>query len=237
MTLPTTLPTMTFQTTHLPRTVAPAIATVLALLLFPAGPAYAGSSSEAVAKSERALSAAGVSTLSVEAQVGEFTFKGETRSDVQVRLTVRCERPVKAACRDAARRITLGSSTRGETLAVKVEGWPKRRDDGLHLELDVSLPRDLALEADLGVGEVEVSGIDGGLSIDLGVGEVSVEAAESTVRRVSLEVGVGEASLRVGGRVVEGKGFLGSDLEWKQGTGRAAVRIDCGVGEVDVRLE
>lgn len=228
---------MTRSKTHLTQALPTTLATGLlaALLLVPAT-ALAGSS-EAVAKSERALSAAGVSTLSVEAQVGEFTFTGEARSDVQVRLTVRCERPVKPVCRDAARRITLGSATRDETLAVKIEGWPKTRDDGLHLELDVAMPRDLGLEADLGVGEVEVSGIDGGLSLDLGVGEVSVKAAESSVRRVSLEVGVGEASLRVGGRVVEGKGFLGSDLDWKQGVGRAALRVDCGVGEVDVRLE
>lgn len=212
-------------------------AAALLALLLPAAPALAGGSSEAVARSERTLSAAGVSTLSVDAPVGEFTFTGEARSDVEVRLTVRCERPVKAACRDAARRVAIGSATRGETLQVEVANWPRKRDDGLHVDLVVALPRDLALTADLGVGEVEVSGIDGGVAIDLGVGEVSVRAAESAVRTVSVEVGVGEATLRAGGRVVEGHGFLGSDLDWKQGTGRAALKVDCGVGEVDVRLE
>ena len=224
-----TIPTQTL------RSAAPAAAFLLSLLA--AAPALAGSSSEAVASSARTLSAAGVSILSVDAPVGELTFTGEARSDVEVRLTVRCARPVKAACRDAARRIAIGSATRDETLSVEIDGWPKKRDDGLHLELEVELPRDLALTADLGVGEVAVSGVDGDLALDLGVGEVSVRAAESAVRRVSVEVGVGEASLRVGGRLVEGKGFLGSDLDWRQGTGGASLKVDCGVGEVDVRLE
>ena len=222
--------------TRASRPAGPAAAALLALLL-PAAPALAGSSSEAVARSARTLSAAGISTLSVDAPVGEFTFTGEARSDVEVRLTVRCERPVKIPCRDAARRIAIASATRDETLVVEIDQWPKKRNDGLHLELDVALPRDLALTADLGVGEVEVSGVDGGLTLDLGVGEVTVHAAESAVRRVSLEVGVGEASLRVGNRLVEGKGFLGKDLDWSLGTGRSAVKVDCGVGEVSVRLE
>jgi hypothetical protein len=75
------------------------------------------------------------------------------------------------------------------------------------------------------------------VSLDLGVGEAHIRGRQESVRRVSLEVGVGEAMLHLGERRIEGKGFIGRELDWRHGRGAAAVVVDCGVGEVDVKLD
>jgi hypothetical protein len=89
----------------------------------------------------------------------------------------------------------------------------------------------------MGVGEFEARGLTADLELDLGVGEVRIHGRERSVKRVALEVGVGEALLRLGDRRIEGKGFIGRELDWNHGTGAAALKVDCGVGEVDVRLD
>ena len=65
----------------------------------------------------------------------------------------------------------------------------------------------------------------------------SIRGRQEHVRRVDLEVGVGEALLHLGDREIEGKGFIGRELKWAAGIGNAAVEVECGVGEVDVRLD
>jgi hypothetical protein len=90
----------------------------------------------------------------------------------------------------------------------------------------------------MGVGELEVAGVDDDLSIDLGVGEVDVSVPEARFRSVDLDAGIGEASLRLPeGRYQGRRSFLiGSELDWHEGRGQAALVVDLGVGEVEVRL-
>lgn len=46
-----------------------------------------------------------------------------------------------------------------------------------------------------------------------------------------------DANLLAGGHSIEGSGFVGKELDWTKGSGKAEVEIDCGVGEARVRLE
>lgn len=200
-------------------------------------PAAAGSS-ETLRNLNLSLDAEALETLSVEVPVGEFHVSGSDASDVRVEVAVRCNRPVKSRCEAAAGELALSSNNRGGRLVVEIENWPKNHDNsGLNLEVRVEMPKGLNLDAELGVGEFEAVGLVGDLSLDLGVGEANIRGRQEHVRRVDLEVGVGEAVLRLGDREIEGKGFIGRELEWAGGTGRAAVEVDCGVGEVDVRLD
>ena len=145
---------------------------------------------------------------------------------------------MKERCRELARKVELTSGNSGSTLQVELDGWPKNlNNSGLSAHVDVRMPRQVALRADLGVGEFEAVGLISDLSLDIGVGEANIRAREADVRRVNLEVGVGEAILRVRDRDIEGSGFIGRDLSWSDGPGKAALTVDCGVGEVDVRLD
>ena len=50
-------------------------------------------------------------------------------------------------------------------------------------------------------------------------------------------VGIGEASLLVAGRAIEGSGWLGHTVRWREGTGPSRVAVNLGVGELAVRLD
>jgi hypothetical protein len=51
-----------------------------------------------------------------------------------------------------------------------------------------------------------------------------------------MDTGVGEVTLEVGGRTVEGSGFVGGHLSWRHGPGDGHIEIDTGVGEIRVVL-
>jgi hypothetical protein len=183
------------------------------------------------------LSASGVDTLSLEVPVGETYVEGTDGDQVSLVVEVRCETPVKARCEQAARALELSSRNRDGRLRVEVDGWPKSKSSGLSLDVRVDMPRGLKLDAEQGVGEFETLGLVSDVSLDLGVGEARIRGRQENVRSVNLEVGVGEAMLHLGDRDIEGKGFIGRELDWRHGRGAAAVDVDCGVGEVDVQLD
>jgi hypothetical protein len=209
---------------------------VLLVLAALALPAVARGGEDTVRELTRNLSATGAERVSVEAPVGEFRIEGAATSTISAAIDVRCRRPVEAGCRRKAEAIELVTGHRGELATVAVRGWPKHGNDGLSLRLRVTMPRDVAVEGEFGVGELVVVGLEAGARLELGVGEIDVEVPADSVRRASLEVGVGEASLVVGGRRIEGKGFIGRQIDWANGRGRHLVDAECGVGEIEVRL-
>jgi hypothetical protein len=129
------------------------------------------------------------------------------------------------------------ATSSGDRLKVELKGWPKSGNRGLEVNVQVKVPLDLALGVDLGVGELRIEGLEADLSADLGVGEVTVIMPAAAVGEVSVDTGVGEATLHADGRHWEGKGFVGKELNWSKGRGKAAITVDCGVGEADIRLE
>lgn len=205
--------------------------------LLAAGPAWA-EHPETLRTLKVNLAADDATSLRIDVPVGEVEVEGTDDAQVVAHVDLNCSRPVKERCRQMARRIQINSGNSNGDLSVELDGWPKNlNNSGLSADVMVAMPRHLALTADLGVGEFEATGLVADLTLDIGVGEASIRALEKSVGRVDLEVGVGDASLRVGERRIEGSGFVGRDLSWGDGPGKAALRVDCGVGEIDVRLE
>lgn len=184
------------------------------------------------------LTSGDAESLRLDVPVGEVQVEGTDGNQVVVRVALNCNRPVKERCREMARKVELSSGNSGSTLQVELDGWPKNlNNSGLSAAVEIQMPRQLGLRAELGVGEFRSVGLISDLSLDIGVGEANIRAREADVRRVNLEVGVGEAILRTRDRDIEGSGFIGRDLAWSDGPGKANLKVDCGVGEVDVRLD
>jgi hypothetical protein len=186
---------------------------------------------------DRQLSAADVSSIHLDFPVGEVRVDAAAGRQVQVQVKLECDTIRKSRCTEAAKGIELTSSTTNDRLHVGLKGWPKGGNRGLEAEFIVTVPRDLPLVADLGVGEMKITGLESDVSADLGVGEVTVTLPESAVGEVHVDTGVGEANLFAQGRHWESSGFIARELSWKKGRGKAAVNVDCGVGEAQVRLE
>lgn len=173
----------------------------------------------------------------VDFPVGELKVEGWDGSKVDVDVKIECDRPT-AKCQEAARKLRLVYDNSGERLKVEIRDWPRfATPKGLQVHARVRVPRDLAVTADLGVGELTVQGIQGDVSADLGVGEVNVTLPREAIGSVSLDTGVGEANLVVAGKRYQSAGLVAKEIRWNKGTGRSGLTVDCGVGEIDVRLE
>lgn len=118
----------------------------------------------------------------------------------------------------------------------------------------VRMPDYLAIELDMGVGDLEIRGFSGGVRVDsgvgdaliqvtrgdvildMGVGDVTIQAPEVEYGSVEVASGVGDARLRVAGEKVASEGFVGHSSEWR-GSGPSRISADIGVGEVKVELD
>jgi hypothetical protein len=204
----------------------------LAAILLGALPAAAD---EVVRTMSQAFQVKTADEIHLEFPVGEMVVQAWDESQVKVEARFECDSK-SGRCAEAAKALRFVASTQGQKLHVELQGWPKSGTRGLEAHVQVKVPRGLPLIAELGVGELSISGIEGNLNAEVGVGEVRIAMAESAVGSVHLDAGIGEANLSAGGKRYQSSGFISKELNWTRGSGQADVQVDCGVGEINVEL-
>lgn len=191
---------------------------------------------EVVRTLEHQVSAADASRIHLDFPVGDLRVEVGSGREVEVHVELECDSPRKTRCVEAAKKVEIAVSS-GNKLTIELKGWPKSGDRGMEGNFRVTVPRDLPLNAELGVGAMTIKGLEADLNANLGVGDIMVVMPESAVAEVHVDTGVGDANLLAGGRSIDGSGFVGKELDWTKGSGKAEVEIDCGVGEARIRLE
>lgn len=209
----------------------------LLLLLLPAA-ARAGDDKDkkTVRTLDNRFSCPRAEVVELDFPVGQVIVVAHDARELLVRVDLACEAAKSRSCQEAAREVRLVGRCDDERLRVELDDWPRVGARGLQAMAKAHVPRGVALRCDLGVGELKVSGMEGDVAIDLGVGEVHVSMPEDAVRSVELDVGVGEADLSTPRGRQAGKGWVAKELHWRKGKGESTVRVDCGVGEINVAL-
>ena len=219
-------------------------ATWLAALLALAGLASPALAERKVVVGEdsKAFPLEGARRLELDVPVGEIHVRAGGGDRIEARLELRCS-SFSRRCRERAAQLRLAPVHRGDEVSLRLrpEGGDDegvRRSHHPEIDLRLTVPASLALFVDMGVGELDVDGIEGDVTVDLGVGEARLDLPESAVKSVALDVGVGEAHLSPRSQEVHREGFLflGNEVDWREGTGRSRVVVDVGVGEAHVRL-
>ncbi|MFM7230672.1 MAG: hypothetical protein ACKO3S_01655 [bacterium] len=175
----------------------------------------------------------------LEFPVGDLRVVPSDGDRVELRLQVRCSRGSVNECNEFANRLVLESRERNGVLRLHLDKFPKWRNNGFSLRGELRVPRQLALSLEMGVGDLDVAGIESDLDVDLGVGEATVSLPRRTASQVHVKSGVGEAAIVGGATGVQRSGVVGSSAKWvaSEGNGRANVKLAVGVGEATVRLE
>lgn len=168
-------------------------------------------------------------SLELEISVGELDIEIYDGDEIQLEIDI-----------EAQRRWFLFRNRNVDHVELQV------RDDGsnLYLGIDernieqhwrVKLPAKLALEIDMGVGDIHIRDFANNLEMDVGVGSVRVELADIDYELIHLSVGVGEASIRGFANGTDNeRNFISAD-SYYHGEGDLRMNIEVGVGEVDVR--
>jgi hypothetical protein len=177
----------------------------------------------------------GVHLVDLDFSVGQVNVDASDGSDVELDVELQC-RESSSGCRETAQKIRLVFSTDNGRLHIETKDWPKIRNHGLEAKIRVRMPRGLPLTADLGVGQMEIAGLEKDVKANLGVGQLTINLPATAVASVRVDTGVGESSLYAGGRHYDSGGLITRTLHWTEGTGSAKISADCGVGEIDVRL-
>jgi hypothetical protein len=207
------------------------ILTIAALLW-----ALPAAADETVRNFSKQIPTDGIDKVDLDFSVGEVVVEAWSNDDLQLDVRLDCHHG-RGSCREAAQKVRLVYSTDGGKLHIEMKNWPKLSGHGLEAHINVRMPRQLPLDAGLGVGEMHLAGFTGDVKANVGVGELSLRLPASAVASVRADTGVGESSLIAGGRHYESSGLFTKELRWTQGTGAAKVWADCGVGEINVRLE
>ncbi|HXS81752.1 MAG TPA: hypothetical protein VN896_03455 [Methylomirabilota bacterium] len=173
----------------------------------------------------------------LEFPVGELKVLATDEPHVRFDLRVRCRRWSDERCAEMADRLILDSDDTGGTLNLKLHKFPHWNNHGMTVIGTLSVPRTLAVDIEMGVGELTISGIEGDLDVQLGVGEADIRALRSRAGHVTVDTGIGDADIHGGGSGTRSRGFIGSHAVWDEGQGRASVRLHVGVGDASVRLE
>jgi len=197
-----------------------------------------------------------IDLLRLESGVGDVELHATERETVDIEVVLeprrgglfssmkRAEREVESA--------RLETTVDGGALEIQVrsDSDDRRFEERWRIEL----PTRLAVQLDVGVGDVVVDGVGGGvrldagvgdvrltvpggdIEVDSGVGDVDVRSFAAAYGRVEGSGGVGDAELRIDGRRIGEDGFVGSSLEW-QGDGPSRIEVDTGVGDITIRLD
>lgn len=175
--------------------------------------------------------------IRIEFPVGELKVVPSDESHVRFDIKVRCRGWSETHCEELANRLILDSDDSGGTLHLRLHKFPGWNNHGMTVIGQLSVPRGLALDVEMGVGDLDVSGIEGDIDVELGVGAADIRASRSQASHVSVNTGIGDAEIRGGGSGTRSRGFIGSHAVWSDGSGRSAVRLHVGVGDATVRLE
>jgi len=175
--------------------------------------------------------------VEIEFPVGQLRVVPTDESKVHFDIRVTCRGRSESRCEELANELTLDSRDTGGTLHIKLDHYPKWRSNGFKVAGELRVPRSMALRVEMGVGELDIEGLEGDLDVDLGVGEADVLAPRAGARRVEVEAGIGDATIRGAGSSIETSRFVGAKATWSRGDGRSDVRLHVGVGEATVRLE
>jgi hypothetical protein len=174
--------------------------------------------------------------VALDFPVGEIAVDAWDSQGLQLDVRLECHR-ASGSCRESAQKVRLVYSTKDGELHVEIKSWPKLSGHGLEAHVHVHMPRDLPLNADLGVGEMRLTGFTGDVRANVGVGELILTLPASAVSSVNADTGIGEANLTAAGHHYQSAGLFTKELRWNKGTGASKVSADCGVGEINVRLE
>lgn len=128
-------------------------------------------------------------------------------------------------------------SLRGKSAVIRPRvnaGWGAGRANEYHLV--VSVPRNVDLYIEQGVGELKMEGSFGNVDAALSVGDIEIRMPRSEVRELNAAASVGEVKSNLGDRVVTAEGFFAGSTHYLNERGHSTVRVRLRVGDAHIEL-
>lgn len=207
----------------------------------------------------RSWSQDGLASIEIDANVGSVEVIGGDYDEISLVLVIE---PDDDWGRDSERvaeliaAAELEEDRRGDTLALDLRTRRGRSgDNDIEEHWKLKLPSAMAAMVELNVGEVDITGVGGGVEAEVNVGELDIEVpggdieAEVNVGDLEirsgsdspgsfdLEVNIGDVDLEINGDDVGDKrGWLGGSIRHDAG-GDDDVSAEVNIGNLDVDID
>ena len=168
--------------------------------------------------------------LSIEASVGEIIIESSSDDTVTVELTIKPNTRMGWFRRDPdLSTMEIDHRVRNEELILRFD------EKDVTTSWLIKMPAMAHTQIDLGVGAIEIFDISSEINIDVGVGSVDIEAPGSETGYVDLTAGVGDTYISARNKTDSRRALVSSEST-AQGDGNKDIRVDVGVGDVNVIL-
>ncbi len=176
------------------------------------------------------IDAADFERLRIEMSVGELDIEIYDGDVIELDIQLEANRNWWSFRRGDVEDIELDQRPSGDTLYIGIDR------DNVEQTWRARVPAALALRIEVGVGDVEIEGLNNDLNLDVGVGAARVEVNTENYHTVAATAGVGDAVIRgfSDGTDNERRRFVGADAYYA-GEGEYEVRVEVGVGDAQVR--
>lgn len=125
--------------------------------------------------------------------------------------------------------VELESDVRGGRLVLE------QTEDDTQTEWTIRMPQVARTRITLGVGEVKAELMATELVLEVGVGNIDVDFPEDEAGDIDADAGVGDVGIHGAHEVEESSAFVSQSVR-ARGNGNHDIRIEVGVGDVDLRL-
>jgi len=173
---------------------------------------------------------AGVRRIRIVAGVGEVELAVADGNRVRAHIE-----GVADFAEHARDHTTVTATRNGDELVLRV-----REPRWLHLHRNdwarFEVPRGIALDVALDVGDLTATGISGPARFWVGIGDLDVTCNAASVSTLDGHVWVGDASMDARGDSRESSGINAAPFHWRVGPTGEAVSARVGIGDLNVRI-
>ena len=124
--------------------------------------------------------------------------------------------------------IELSHSQSAGSLNLKLD------NDDIQQSWYVKMPKSMAIDVELGVGDIEINDASNSVDIELGVGAVRIDSALDDYKRIELDTGVGDTKIRGLKNDANTSRKVVSSHSSYRGNGQYAIDVEVGVGDIKV---
>ncbi|MFY8327914.1 hypothetical protein [Pseudoalteromonas sp. ZZD1] len=168
-------------------------------------------------------------TLDISFPVGSLEINTHDGNEIKISIELEDKNNGWFDNTDNLDELTLDSKQTASELTLSLD------NDDVQQNWLVSVPRSLAVNVDLGVGDIEINDFTNSADIEVGVGAVRIDSQSDDYKYINLDSGVGDTRISgLTGDAKTSRKMVSSESEYS-GNGTHTIKIEVGVGDIKVK--
>lgn len=177
---------------------------------------------------EQTFNISGQQQLDINVPVGSLELTTHQGSNVKVSIEFKAKNNNGFKSEIDLESITLDHQQNANKLSLNVD------NDDIQQKWVVSLPTSMAIDLELGVGDIEVNDFANSADIDVGVGAVRISSELDDYKRIELDSGVGDTRVSNMKNDAQHTRKMVSSETLYRGNGQYSINVEVGVGDIKI---